>query len=240
MSTPHISRRELPRRVEPEWLDRLAVDDPRARRTRHDLRRINRAMSTLSIVVGGLDKLVDGVAPTTILDLGAGDGSLMLRVAKQRKSEWPNVAVTLLDRQQSVDALTLAGIRATGWRPDVVTADVVDWIAAPATSRWDLVVANLFVHHFTDEQLAPLLAGLASRARAFFCCEPRRSRFALTGSRLVGLLGAGPVARFDAVTSVRAGFTGTELTALWPATGWRTSEYDAGLFSHCFGAVRVE
>jgi len=231
---------DLPRRVEPELLDLLEAADPRAKRTRGDLRRINRILAALAIVRDGLDRIATTTPLSTILELGAGDGSLMLRVAKQRKSNWPNVAVTLLDRQQSVDALTLAGIRATGWRPDVVTADVVDWIAAPATSRWDLVVANLFVHHFTDEQLAPLLAGLASRARAFFCCEPRRSRFALTGSRLVGLLGAGPVARFDAVTSVRAGFTGTELTALWPATGWRTSEYDAGLFSHCFGAVRVE
>jgi hypothetical protein len=240
MSSPPAPRHDLPRRVEPEWLDRLAADDPQARRTRHDLRRINRAMSTLSIVVDGLDRLVAGNAPKTILDLGAGDGSLMLRVAKQRKSRWPNAAVTLLDRQKSVDALTLAGIRATGWQPDVVTADVLDWIAAPATSRWDLVVANLFVHHFTDEQLVPLFAGLATRARAFFCCEPRRSRFALTSSRLVGLLGAGPVARFDAVTSVHAGFTGSELGALWPADGWRTNEYDARLFSHCFGAVLAE
>lgn len=240
MATLPASRHDLPRRVEPEWLDRLAADDPRARRTRHDLRRINRAMSTLSIVVDGLDRLVDGRVPKTILDLGAGDGSLMLRVAKQRKSRWPDVAVTLLDRQKSVDALTLAGIRATGWRSDIVTADVLEWLAAPATSRWDLVVANLFVHHFTDEQLARLFAGLASRARAFFCCEPRRSRFALTGSRLVGLLGAGPVARFDAVTSVHAGFTGGELTALWPADGWRMNEYDAGLFSHCFAAVLAE
>lgn len=234
------ARSDLPRRVEPEWLDRLAADDPQARRTRHDLRRINRAMATLSIVVAGLDRVVASRAPRTILDLGAGDGSLMLRVAKQRKSHWPDVAVTLLDRKTSVDALTLAGIRATGWRPDIVTADVMDWIATPATSRWDLVVANLFVHHFAEDDLRRLFAGIASRSQAFFCCEPRRSRFALTGSRLVGLLGAGPVARFDAVTSVHAGFQATELSALWPAEGWRTTEYDAGLFSHCFAAARIE
>src|SRR4051794_3460879 len=125
---------DLPRRVEPEWLDRLAGDDPQARRTRHDLRRINRAMRTLSIVLDGLDQVSQSVAPKTILDLGAGDGSLMLRVAKQRKVRWPHVAVTLLDRQASIDALTLAGIRATGWQPDIVTADVLDWIAAPASS----------------------------------------------------------------------------------------------------------
>ncbi len=40
----------LPRRVEPELLDDLAADDPRAQRSRDDLRRIHRAMATLPIV----------------------------------------------------------------------------------------------------------------------------------------------------------------------------------------------
>jgi 2-polyprenyl-3-methyl-5-hydroxy-6-metoxy-1,4-benzoquinol methylase len=158
--------RELPRRVEPEWLDRLTADDPRARRTRHDLRRINRAMATLSIVVDGIDRLCGAMPPRTILDLGAGDGSLMLRVAKQRKTRWPNVAVTLLDRQPSIDALTLAGIRATGWSPEVVTADVHEWIAAPATAHWDLVVANLFIHHFDEVCRSCSTASRGARARS--------------------------------------------------------------------------
>ena len=233
------SERALMRRVEPEWLDRLAPEDPLARRSRVDLRRINRAMWTLSIVLAGLDRIAASAKPQTILDLGAGDATLMLRIAKQRKNRWPRVAVTLLDRQRHADALTLAGIRATGWEPTVVTTGIAEWLATPASSAWDIAVANLFVHHFADEALAPMLAGIASRCRAVFCCEPRRSRFALAGGRMVGLLGAGKVARFDAVVSVRAGFRGKELSALWPAGDeWTLSEYDAGLFSHCFLAVR--
>ena len=46
----------LPRRVEPELLDGLAADDPRAQRSRDDLRRIHRAMATLSIVQRALDR----------------------------------------------------------------------------------------------------------------------------------------------------------------------------------------
>jgi hypothetical protein len=42
------------------------------------------------------------------------------------------------------------------------------------------------------------------------------------------------------VTSVAAGFEGRELGECWPAgTGWRTDEYAAGLFTHCFTAVRA-
>jgi hypothetical protein len=39
--------------------------------------------------------------------------------------------------------------------------------------------------------------------------------------------------------SVRAGFTGAELGALWPrTTGWNLEERARGLFSHCFVARR--
>jgi len=157
------SERALRRRVEPEWLDRLAPDDPLARRSRSDLKRLNRAMWTLSIVLAGLDRIAARATPQTIIDLGAGDATLMLRIAKQRKNRWPKVAVTLLDRQSNADALTLAGIRATGWEPTVLSTDVDQWLTAPATSVWDIVMANLFVHHFDDEAIARMFAGIATR-----------------------------------------------------------------------------
>ena len=61
----------------------------------------------------------------------------------------------------------------------------------------------------------------------------------LAGSHLIGLLGAGPVTREDAVLSVRAGFRARELSDLWPnRENWILHEYPAGLFSHCFLAIR--
>ena len=231
---------DLPRRVEPEMLDQLAVDDPRARRTRSDMRRINWVLSTFSIVLRGLDRIVQQTSPPlSILELGAGDGSLMLRIAKHRKAKWPKVHVTLLDRLTATNALTLAGIRATGWEPEVITVDVDEWLAAPPDRSWDIVIANLFVHHFDEAMLTRLFAGIAARSRAFLCCEPRRSQLGRLASHFVALLGAGPVARFDAVASVHAGFRGSELSALWPdRENWNVSEFDARLFSHCFCAVR--
>jgi 2-polyprenyl-3-methyl-5-hydroxy-6-metoxy-1,4-benzoquinol methylase len=230
---------ELPRRVEPELLDELPADDPRARRTRLDLRRINRAMATLAIVLDGVDRIAGDTPPRSILDIGAGDGSLTLRIAKRRRTRWPKVAITLLDRHKAADPLTLAGIEATGWQPESITVDVFDFLAAPPTRSWDIIIANLFVHHFADDALRRLLGGIAERCRGFFCCDPRRSALALTGSHLLGLLGAGAVARADAVKSVHAGFRGSELSDAWPDKAqWNLREYDAGLFSHCFAAVR--
>jgi len=231
--------RNLPRRVQPEVLDALSADDRAAKRARRDLRRLHHAMGTLPILLRALDHVAGRCTMRTMLELGAGDGSLMLRVAQRRAARWPGVAVTLLDRQRVVEERTMQGLRALGWTPSVVTADVFDWLERPGVARWDVIVANLFVHHFASPDLSRLLSMIAVRTLAFVCCEPRRSPVALLGSELIALLGAGPVAREDAVLSVHAGFRGQELTAAWPQDGgWRLLEYPAGLFSHCLLALR--
>jgi hypothetical protein len=231
----------LARRVEPELLDGLTADDPRARRSREDLQRLHRVMATLPIVERALDRGTSGFGPRTLLELGAGDGSLMLRLAQKRAVSWPNVRVTLLDRIKLVAPPTLEGIRETGWTPTIMAMDVFDWLAQRDDSRWDVILANLFVHHFAAGELQRLLAGIAARTCVFLCCEPRRSALALAGSHMVGLLGAGAVTRQDAVSSVRAGFRSQELSGLWPnPQDWVVSEFSAGLFSHCFLAVRKE
>jgi len=230
----------LPRRVEPELLDGLAADDPRAKRSRDDLRRIQLAMATLRIALRALERGSDAMQPHTLLELGAGDGSLLLRLAHRKSGAWPALEVTLLDRLNLVSDATLGELRALGWTPRVVAADVFDWLAKTRESQWDIVFANLFMHHFSSMELQRLLAWIAARSRVFFCCEPRRAALPLAASHLVGLIGAGPVTRRDAVLSVHAGFRAQELSGLWPnPRDFKLREYPAGLFSHCFLAVRT-
>jgi hypothetical protein len=229
----------FPRRVEREMLDDLAADDPGAQRSRRDLRRLQRVMATLPVVNRALNRGTSDFVPRTLLELGAGDGSLMLRLAQRRASRWPNVSVMLLDRLNLVAPETLDGLREVGWTPRVVVTDVFDWLAERENTRFDVIIANLFVHHFSSGELQRLLVEIAERTNMLFCCEPRRSALALAGSHLIGLVGAGPVTRRDAVSSVHAGFRAQELSSIWPdQQNWALSEYPAGLFSHCFLAVR--
>ena len=238
------------RTVAAETLDRLAADDPAAQHARRDLVRIHRAMATRSILARGWRGLVSSQragAPLKILELGAGDGTLLLGVARALAPAWGHVQLTLLDRQAIVSPATLAAYAECGWVARVERADVLDW-AAPSPSptrrdlRWDLISTSLFLHHFEGAQLDALLRAIAARADRFFACEPHRAWLAWGASHLVGALGANAVTREDAVLSVAAGFRARELTALWPGTGmaWQTREYPAGLFSHCFSAERIE
>ncbi len=226
------------RRVEAETLDHLPEDDPHAIRSRRDLRRINRIMGNLPI----LDSLLSASllrAPSHIAELGAGDGSLALRLAKRRARNWPGVTLTLVDRQDLLSAETRAAFADVGWTASAAAMDVFVWLERGDHPRYDAVMANLFVHHFEGDALSRLFRGIARITDCFIACEPRRARVALFGSHLVGAIGANEETRRDAVLSVRAGFRDRELSACWPKDdGWQLSEMDARLFSHTFAAVR--
>ena len=204
----------MARVLEPEWLDELPHEDPRAMRSRRDLTRVNALMGNVAIVAGELGR---SGRLRSIAEIGAGDGSFMRTVV--RKLGLRDVDLHLVDRQPL----------------GTVTADVFDWLAHGP--RIDAIVANLFLHHFDDAALGRMLALVAQRTKVFVACEPRRSSFALGGARLLGLVGCNDVTRHDAVVSVRAGFAGHEITTLWPtASAWTLDERRRGLFSHAFVA----
>jgi hypothetical protein len=185
--------------------------------------------------------------PLRVLELGAGDGTQLLEVARSLQPRWPSVELTLLDRQALLSPATKQAYRALGWQALACVGDVFDvalWRCDPSfapVQRWDLVLVNLFLHHFDDAPLQGLLAAMAASADHVLACEPRRAHLAWLGSHLIGVLGVNAVTREDAVLSVQAGFAAQEISNLWPAANptWCLREYPAGLFSQVFSAQRL-
>jgi hypothetical protein len=237
----------FPRKVSGETLDVLAPSDPRALRSRRDLQRVNRFLGTRRIIARGMQQAMGRSLPgirLRVLELGAGDGSLMLRIAQDLTKSWLAVHVTLLDRLALLTADTSDAFARLGWSVEMLSVDVLDWAAAPVPPRrpprWDVIVANLFLHHFDELRLPRLLSAIAARCDLFVACEPRRTVVSLIGSHLVGVLGASRVTREDAVLSVHAGFRDAELSGIWQTDSdeWQLQERAAGLFSHFFSAAR--
>ena len=229
----------LPRFVLPELLDRLPNDDPDAVAIRRDLNLIN----TLARTVGHLaDSLLRHAPapPRVLVDIGSGDGSFMLRVAKRLAPRWRNVTAILVDQQNAVTQETQDGFAALGWRAEPAVGDIFDYLdqAKPASAQ--AMTANLFLHHFQNDQLARLLDRAAHVTSLFVASEPRRSRLTLRSSTVLWMIGCNDMSCYDAITSAWAGFRGRELSALWPQeSAWQLHETKAGLFLHSFVAKRV-
>jgi hypothetical protein len=228
------------RLVVPELLDELAPDDPRAERARRDLRTIHRFMRSASILRRLIANLELSAPPRRIIELGAGDGTLLLAVARSLEPRWNGVELTLLDRVDLLADRTREAYRRLGWEVRALRSDVMDWVRNDAGAPYDLCLASLFLHHFEAPRLKSLMRGIAQRTNAFIAGEPRRDAIGRIAALAVGLTGANAVTRGDAVKSVAAGFRGNELAAAWEDAGadWRVEEFRAAPFTHCFTAVR--
>jgi hypothetical protein len=178
--------------------------------------------------------------PRRIVELGAGDGTFMLQIARHFAPAWKNLELVLVDCKDAVSDETRRSFERLGWRTEIVAADVFDFLKKPSAGPADAMIANLFLHQFSGEHLKRLMRLAAERTLFFAACEPRRAGLPLAFSRLVGLVGCNVVTRNDAPLSVRAGFARRELSALWPArTPWRLRECGAKLFTHTFLAERI-
>ena len=110
--------------------------------------------------------------PRRIIELGAGDGSLMLRLGRRLARHWPGVATILVDQQNVVIPETREAIASLGWREDQVTQDVFDYLYAAKPA--DVIIANLFLHHFRHPQISEIFTRCAKLAPVFIALEPRR------------------------------------------------------------------
>jgi hypothetical protein len=229
----------MERLIEKELLDGLALTDARAMRSRRDLRRVNFFMGNAGILARALAGLCASDAPLRLAEAGAGDGEFLLRTARRLRGRWPRVEAVLVDRQDLLKTELLAWFASLNWIVKSVNSDALDWLRHIEAQSLDALTANLFLHHFDEAQLQELFSEISRTARVFIAIEPRRARGPLLCTRLLPLIGCGPVTRHDARISVQAGFVGRELTALWPdAANWDLVEGPAGWFSHLFLARR--
>jgi hypothetical protein len=228
------------REIEAELLDDLPSTDSRAVRSRADLRLLNRIMGHPRILTNVLRRCLGRrpvqTRPFEWIELGAGDGTLLLDLAR-RWSAWGVTArVTLVDQQNIVAENTRRSFQTLGWPLECVTADAFNWLEKGTTTS-DVVFANLFLHHFPEASITRLMRSAAKQTNLFIACDPRRNLANLMAARCLPLLACHAVTRHDAVVSVRAGFTGRELSPLWPADdSWILTERAAGCFSHSFVA----
>ena len=221
----------------PELLDSLPPEDPAAQASRRDLRRLHPLLGQIGLWTRWFEDNFPARPPASLADLGAGDGSLLGTVLLRAYPKGGHGArIFFVDRQPVVPESTLAHLRRCNWLPTVMATDIFEW-AEEGPPR-EAALANLFLHHFDNPGITRLFSALARRTSSLAAAEPRRNHLAFWATQTLGLMGCHPVTRHDARVSVEAGFRGSELSALWPASGWTLRERSAGPFTHFFSAYK--
>jgi hypothetical protein len=231
----------MERVVLPELLDVLPPQDQSALRSRRDLRRLNAWMGHARVLARILQKNLPNQSTRHIVELGAGDGHFLLSVARRLRGKWLGAQATLVDRLDALDPQTYQQFKNLGWNVRAEIAEASEWLRQAPLNPNGAVISNLFFHQFENEPLAELLQLTATSARLIIALEPRRSWLPRLCGRLLWVIGCGPVTCHDGHTSVCAGFSGRELSALWPdKKNWELVEHPVGLFSHLFIARRKD
>lgn len=217
------TRTQNPRLVEPELLDSLPAADPAAKRSRRDLRLINALMGNQRWIVRQLRKPPPPYPHWHQWELGAGDGSLGARIATE-----PSLRAI---RLSALDFAPRSPAWPTGW--DWHQADIL--ATAAERPRADLVIANLILHHFQDAELRQIGNWICD-AQVIIAVEPLRARLPHVLAFALRLLGINHVTRKDIHTSIRAGFTGSELPDL---LGLDPAAWEIHLSTSLLGAYRL-
>ena len=182
--------------VEPELLETLPEDHPDAIRARKDLLLVNRIMGNHRWIIHTLRRHCQ--PGWRITEIGAGDGALSRRL-------WQSGICHAGD----LHAFDLARRPSTWPKEAAWTQGDIFHHPLPAT---EVLVANLFLHHFQDDALRVLGGRISPSTLLIIAAEPARWRIhTLLGRLLCGIARLHPVTRYDMQVSIRAGFRGGEL-----------------------------
>jgi hypothetical protein len=185
--------------VEPELLDNESPE--RAAPSLRDLVRINRLLGGHRVLREALARCVDEQESFTMLDVGSASGD-STTVVRER---YRNATVTSLDYRAHHMS------RAPGNRV------VADAFHLPfARQSFDIVYCGLFLHHFSNDDVAALLRSFGVTARRFVIANDLEraplAYYFLPATRW--LLRWDPITCHDGPVSVQAGFSRSELTSL--------------------------
>jgi hypothetical protein len=183
----------MQRVVEPEIIDQLPPDHPDVKRSRVDLKIINFLMGNERWIARHIAPFPAALAKG-VVEIGAGEGTLLRRLAKQHAGI-PLTACDLAPRP--------AGL------PERIGWDRRDVFESLAGVKGGVLAANLFLHHFEDDELERFRP-LVERFDVICFNEPYRVEQTILDARFM-LPFVGRATKHDMLVSIRAGFVPGEL-----------------------------
>jgi ubiquinone/menaquinone biosynthesis C-methylase UbiE len=156
-----------------------------------------------------------------ILDVGAGDSRLAMRLQEELRRRKIGAQFVALDRRLS----HLRNGHPVSPKVPAIVADVYD--LPFAENSFDVVICNLFFHHFSGADAVTLLRRLAEVARdAVIINDLERSLLPYLFIRVAYPFARSRITRNDGPASVRQAYTREELRELAEGSGFHDMEIE--------------
>lgn len=150
------------RSVEIELMDDFSVQGDMIRESLDQIAKINKWLGGNLVTLNGLEKIVKNhpkSKPLTILDLGCGNGDMLREISKfGRKSGYKFILIGIDANEHTIDyaeKLSVNYSEISYLKQDVFSAEL-------SQIKYDVVLATLFLHHFTDEEILNLISSVVN------------------------------------------------------------------------------
>jgi 2-polyprenyl-3-methyl-5-hydroxy-6-metoxy-1,4-benzoquinol methylase len=197
------------------------MDAPELDRSLHlgalaGLRRINVVSRSAATLWPFLSQVVQAIRPEPlrVLDLACGSGDIVMTLASQARRAGLLIQCDGCDASPlAVETATCEARRRKLQNVSFHQRNVLD---DQLPSGYDIVTCSLFLHHLSDEQAVDLLRRMAAATRdMLLISDLRRTMVGLTMAWVASrALTRSPIVRVDAIRSVAAAFTESEIASL--------------------------
>ena len=208
------------RSTDTEWMDDLNCSGAIVHQTLHELDVINKWLGGNQVTIDGLDHLLkkQPEGTVTIVDLGCGSGRMLQLIDRWNKRKRYSLKLTGVDANPHIVDYAVAHVTNI---PSVTFKTLDIFSDEFKRQQFDIVLATLFLHHFTDDQLVDLFRQLQRQAtRGIIVNDIHRHWFAYHSIRLLTrLFSQSPMVQFDAPLSVQRAFRKAEIRNILSRAG---------------------
>lgn len=205
-----------------EVMDDLQSSGPVINQTLRELEIINRLLGGNPITIQGVQALLAKrkltTQPITIADLGCGGGDILKLVARWGRKHNIPMQLTGIDANPHITAYAQQNCTAF---PEIKFEAVNVFAPEFQQQQYDIILATLFTHHFTDDELVGLLHAWKKQARiGFVINDLHRHWFAYHSIKwLTQGFSRSPMVKNDAPLSVARSFLKSEWQHILKAAG---------------------
>jgi SAM-dependent methyltransferase len=199
---------------DPELMDDTGITGPQVGRALREIGAVNRLLGGASTSLAGLKPFLNGRRERVrLLDVGTGGADIPVAIARWCRRRRIPIQIVAVDLGR--DACRFARALTRDYPEiEICQADV---LALPHPPRsFHLAHCAMFLHHFTQNEIARILRGLAGLVReGIVVNDLHRHAFAYHSIRiLTRLFSQSRLVRYDAPLSVRRGFRAADLEDL--------------------------